>query len=252
MELKLKLPERQLAWLAFAAGFWALAGQFVVNRIVFFYIANSEYTAASIIALHLGGFWFGATIARHQTFSTSNLILATLLATATAELLTWRLGAVVFGLPITVALAAVYGLVLAALSGALIIGLMHDTKQSQRVIIADTAGSVVGAIAGGFFLLPLLGIHASFSLLLLVQGMVWLLHRFSRPLARMQKAIMVAACARVLALQAWLPTAVSHAPHAIAVDGMPVEEKLSADNTLRFSARAPYGLISVIEMGEKL
>lgn len=241
-----------LAWLAFAVGFWALAGQFVVNRIVFFYIANSEYTAATIIALHLAGFWLGATLARRRTFTPDRLILGTLLATAAAEVLTWRLGAVVFGLPVTVAFAVMYGLVLATLSGAIIIGLMHNDKQGQQVIIADTAGSVAGAVAGGFIMLPLLGIHASFGLLLLIQGLVWLALRFSRKLSVAQKTTAIATCTGLLLLQAALPTALHHAPRAIAVDGMPVEEKYAPDNQLRYSARSPYGLISVIEIGPKL
>lgn len=252
MELNQVPTKGHYAWLAFAVGFWALAGQFVVNRIVFFYIANSEYTAATIIALHLAGFWLGATVARRRTLATDTLILGTLLATAAAEVLTWRLGAVVFGLPVTVAFAVMYGLVLATLSGAIIIGLMRHDKQGQRVIIADTAGSVAGAAAGGFILLPLLGIHASFGLLLLIQGSVWLALRFSRPLLVIERTIAIATCTGLLLLQAALPTALNHAPRAIAVDGMPVEEKYAPDNKLRYSARSPYGLISVIEIGPKL
>lgn len=244
------------AWLpptaiAFAAGFWALAGQFIVNRIVFFYIANSEYTAATIIALHLGGFWIGATLARHYKPDAGSLMLATLLATALAEVFTWHLGAIAMGLPVTIALAAIFGIALAALSGALIIHLMQTEKHGHRIIIADTAGSVAGAITGGFVLLPLFGIHHSFGVLLLVQAGVWLAYTLGGKTANRTREA-VAMVLAVAAAHVGLPGAVSKAEHVIAVDGMPVEERNNDGSTLMFSARSPYGLVSVIAIDEKL
>jgi len=72
-------------FIAFAVGFCSLAGQFIVNRIIFFYVANSEYTAASIIALHLAGFWIGASFARRYHVAIRALLAATFALTLVAE-----------------------------------------------------------------------------------------------------------------------------------------------------------------------
>lgn len=236
--------------IAFAVGFWALAGQFIVNRIVFFYVANSEYTAASIITLHLTGFWIGAALSRRHLFSVHVLVMATFALTALAELATWRLGAVVLGLPATVAAAALYGLALAALSGALVVRLMRhvDTALAQRVIIADTAGSVAGALLGGFFLLPVLGLHASFVALLGVQGVAYsCCASIGRPAARTVVAASMVLLVIVASLVA--PTAPALAPGVLAVDGMPVDSKIDRTDEILFSERSPFGLVSVVRSG---
>lgn len=236
--------------IAFAVGFWALAGQFIVNRIIFFYIANSEYTAASIIALHLAGFWLGATVSRRFLPSVSVLLASTFALTALAELVTWRLGTIVLGLPLTVAVAALFGLGLAALAGALVVRLMQhpDSGRAQHVLIADTAGSVAGALLGGFWLLPVLGIHAGFFVLLGVQGSVWLASVLNvRSLPR--AALPASAVLLVLGSSLLLPPATALTPHVLAVEGMPVETKMAATDKILFSHRSPYGLVSVIQSG---
>lgn len=236
--------------IAFAVGFWALAGQFIVNRIVFFYVANSEYTAASIITLHLTGFWIGAALSRRHLFSVHALVIATFALTALAELATWRLGAVVLGLPATVAAAALYGLALAALSGALVVRLMRhvDTALAQRVIIADTAGSVAGALLGGFFLLPVLGLHASFVALLCVQGFASIC---CASIEKTTARTVVAASMVLLVIVASLvaPTAPALAPGVLAVEGMPVDSKIDRTDEILFSERSPFGLVSVVRSG---
>lgn len=238
-------------FIAFAVGFWALAGQFIVNRIIFFYIANSEYTAASIIALHLMGFWIGAALSRRHLFPVPALVMATFVLTALAELATWRLGAVVLGLPVTVAAAALYGLALAALSGALVVRLMLevDSARAQRIIIADTAGSVAGAFLGGFFLLPVLGLHASYVALLGVQGIACLCCALiaktgARTIATTSMVLLVIVASLVA------PTAPALAPGMLAVEGMPVDSKIDPTDEILFSERSPFGLVSVVRSGD--
>lgn len=238
--------------IAFAVGFWALAGQFIVNRIIFFYIANSEYTAASIIALHLAGFLLGAALARRLRPSLATLVTTTLVLTLTAEVVTWRLGAIVLGLPLTVAAAAAFGLGLAALAGATIMRLMHgiDDRGGQYVIIADSAGSVAGAIAGGFFLLPQWGLQASFGVILFVQSMV-LLAIVVQSGSPVRAAGSLALILTIVGISTFSPSAVSSVPHVIEVDGMPIEAKTHDADRLLFSARTPYGLISVIDAKDR-
>lgn len=249
--MRFAIPFKDPIAIAFAVGFWALAGQFIVNRIIFFYIANSEYTAASIITLHLMGFWIGAALSRRHLFSVHALVMATFALTALAELATWRLGAVVLGLPATVAAAALYGLALAALSGALVVRLMRevDSARAQRVIIADTAGSVAGALFGGFFLLPVLGLHASFVTLLAVQGVVYFCcASIGRPAARTVVAASMVLLVIVASLVA--PTAPALAPGVLAVEGMPVDSKINQTDEILFSERSPFGLVSVVRSGD--
>lgn len=238
--------------IAFAVGFWALAGQFIVNRIIFFYIANSEYTAASIIALHLAGFLLGAALARRLRPSLTTLVTTTLVLTFMAEVVTWRLGAIVLGLPLTVAAAAAFGLGLAALAGAIIMRLMHDTtdREGQHIIIADSAGSVAGAVAGGFFLLPQWGLQASFGIILIIQ-LIALIATLLRPGSRLRAAGCALFILMVLGVSARLPSATSLAPHVISVEGMPIEGKTDGTHKLLFSTRSPYGLISVIDAKDR-
>lgn len=237
---------------AFAVGFWALAGQFIVNRITFFYIANSEYTAAFIISLHLAGFLLGAAFARRVRTSVSLLVATTVVLTFLTEIITWRLGAVVLGLPLTVAAAAAFGFALAALAGAVIMRLMHggDDRCGQRIIIADSAGSVAGAVAGGFYLLPQWGLQASFVAILFIQSMALLaiVVRFRSPV---RAAVSVVFILVVLGASTVPPSAVSHAPRVIEVEGMPIEAKTDDADKLLFSARSPYGLISVIDTEDR-
>lgn len=248
MDVVMRLP----IFIAFAVGFWALAGQFIVNRIIFFYIANSEYTAASIIALHLTGFLLGGALARRMRPSLTILVTATFVLTWLAEVVTWRLGAVMLGLPLTVGVAAAFGLGLAALAGAIILRLMHGANDcdGQRIIIADSAGSVAGAAVGGFYLLPQFGVQASFEVILLTQAMV-LLAIVVQSGSPVRTASCVAFILIGLGLSAGLPSAVSLAPHVISVEGMPIEAKTNEADKLLFNARSPYGLISVIDTKDR-
>ncbi|WP_423415863.1 hypothetical protein RLW55_05955 [Hyphomicrobium sp. B1] len=228
--------------LAFAVGAWSLLGQFIFNRIIFFYVANSEYTAASIITLHLAGFWLGATWARKRRLGIRTLLAGAAAITLLAEILVWRMGIVWFSLPALIALTAVGGISLATMSGATITRLMRSATNdhAQRVFMADTAGSVLGALVGGFWLIPHFGIAAAFHGLLLAQ--VVALAVIMKP-RRVGTAIAAAGMLMVLFLQATGPTLAAK-PQVIAVEGMPIAER-SAGEALVYSRRSPYGLISI-------
>lgn len=228
--------------LAFAVGAWSLLGQFIFNRIIFFYVANSEYTAASIITLHLAGFWLGATLARKFRFEVWPLLAASALITLLAEMLVWRMGIVWFSLPVIIAMTAVCGVALATASGAVITRLMGRGKadHAQHIFMADTAGSVLGALVGGFWLIPHLGIEMAFHALLLAQMMAlgaWLKQK------SVAIGVAVAGLLVVAALQATAP-ALAGKPKVFAVEGMPIAHKGVSD-TLVYAKRSPYGLISV-------
>lgn len=228
--------------LAFAVGAWSLLGQFIFNRIIFFYVANSEYTAASIITLHLAGFWLGATWARKRHLGIRKLLAGAAAITLLAEILVWRMGIVWFSLPVLITLTAVGGIFLATTSGATITRLMRSATNdhAQRVFMADTAGSVLGALVGGFWLIPHLGIAAAFHGLLLVQLLA--LAAMTEP-RRAEAAVAAAGMMMVTVLQATVP-ALTDKPQIIAVEGMPIADR-NVGETLIYSHRSPYGLISI-------
>jgi spermidine synthase len=240
--------------LAMLVGCWSLVAQFIFNRIIFFYVANSEYTAASIIALHLTGFWLGAAVARRHVLPLGRLLWCSLGLVVAIDLLVWRLGLLVLGLPLTMGLAVAGGLSLAGLSGAVVVRLMQETPasaDSQGVVVADTAGSVVGALVGGFLMLPVFGIKLSFMLVVALQVAALVIEAKSRSLTF--KAFGAAYGGLLLLVAMFLVPAVAdvHSQRVVAVDGMVIMDRNEENPaTLLYSARSPYGMLSVVQRGE--
>lgn len=239
--------------LALLVGAWSLMAQFIFNRIIFFYVANSEYTAATIITLHLTGFWLGAAAARRWTaMRLTPLVTASLGLVVAIDVLVWRLGILAFGLPLTVSMAALGGLALAGLSGAVVVRLMQaagKAKVGQGVVVADTAGSVFGALVGGFILLPVFGIRASFVSVAALQ--VVALAMLLWPARRRAITAVVGGFALLTAM-AFGPTAADKQnPRVVAAEGMIITPKKGEKMELLYSARSPYGLVSVVEQGEE-
>jgi len=235
--------------LAFLTGFWSLAAQFVFNRIIFFYVANSEYVAATIISLHLAGFLVGTLIARRHAVRPEHLVVATLLLTLASDLLVWQLGAAQLGLVPVVLLAALSALLLATLSGALVLRLMQDDQgvSSRGVIIADSAGSVAGALIAGFLIVPWLGLSFAFAIVLAFQMAGLVLSFLSSPPAGKRTRWAFTACiAGLLAitLSLHLQPPGQDIDQLLIVDRMPVGP-LSAEGKLEFSAQSPFGLLTV-------
>lgn len=236
--------------LAFIVGLWSLAAQFIFNRIIFFYIANSEYVAASIISIHLTGFWLGTLLARHRRLDVLWLLALTLLVLLSAYVVVWHVGAAVLGLPATVGLSAVFGLTLAGLSGALVVSLMgNDGHDGRGVVIADSAGSVLGALLGGFLMIPHYGLSVSFSAVMAAQAAALVICIIlSRPtrLASLCLLIPVMAFAALM----W------NTPHStvtdmLVVDGLPIEQKdLTQPQKILYSANTPYGIVTVYEASD--
>lgn len=233
--------------LAFLVGVWSLGAQFIFNRIIFFYIANSEYVAASIISIHLAGFWLGTLVARRVRLDILSLIGFTILATLAANLIVWRIGAAVIGLPLTVLSAVVCGLMLAALSGALVVRLMGDESADGRgVVIADSAGSVLGAVLGGFILIPQFGLSIAFGAVLAVQSLVMVgMLMVLRPGLRASAALSIPVIAALLVT---LQTPRQSGTDMLVVDGLPIERANDqARMRVLYSDQSPYGLVSVLQ-----
>lgn len=231
---------------AFFVGAGSLIGQFIFNRIIFFYLANSEYTAASIITLHLAGFWLGATLARRRIPRVGFLLCASIAMTFTAEILVWRSGILWFDLPMLVLLTMMSAVGLATVSGALITALMGLGKEphhGQRIFMADTAGSVVGALVGGFWLIPFCGIAVSFHALLTLQLAVLAFSHYRQALPAI--GIAMAGLAGVMFLQL-TPPAVTASPKLLSVEGLPFAVS-TPDTKLVYSSHTPFGLLSIVD-----
>ncbi|WP_334145541.1 hypothetical protein [Hyphomicrobium sp.] len=239
--------------LAVSVGFWSLAAQFIFNRIIFFYLAHSDFAAACIITIHLSGFLIGTLIAPRIRSSLTGLLSIALLLSCLAALMVWRMSAPVMGLSATIALSILFGVCLATLSGMLLIRLMVEggkNGQARKIVIADSAGSVLGAALSGFHFVPYVGITASFCALLLMQAAALILamrleHRSYSIRAALPFAVAVFVAAFLIA-----PPATRQA------DGKPQQEwaarialeyaapSYRAEN-LVFSRTSPYGIVSV-------
>lgn len=233
--------------LAFMVGFWSLAAQFIFNRIIFFYIANSEYVAASIISIHLAGFWLGTLLFKRWPVPVQLLIALTITVTMAANIIVWRIGAGVIGLPLTVFCSVVCGLILAALSGALVVRLMDDEVNDGRgVVIADSAGSVIGAVLGGFILIPKLGLTGTFALILFAQSLTLLWALWHLKLGG--RAALFFALPAIAALMISIHAPPVSSNKMIVIDGLPVERLSAREGTVMHSEQSPYGLITVLRL----
>jgi spermidine synthase len=235
-------------FLAALVGFWSLCGQFILNRIIFFYVANSEYAAASIISLHLLGFLLGSLAAPRFHFSIAVLTAASLAVTVLAQMFLWTWGVTVFGLVPTLSMALVFALALAFFSGFLVVRLMEGRPSGMSptpIIVSDSAGSVLGAMVGGFVLIPKFGLQASFTLMILLQaGALLLITR------RQWKQFAFSATAACLACLLMFPGVLQSrtaSDSLIFIQGLPLESVTRNPGLqMMFERRSPYGVISVL------
>lgn len=239
--------------LAFLVGFWSLAAQFAFNRIVFFYLANSDFAAAAIIAVHLTGFLAGTLFAPHLKSSLSAWLSWGMLLSLLAAAVCWRMGAPAFGIGPTVGLTILFGVLLAAVSGGALINLLERARangQERTVIIADSAGSALGAVAAGFYLIPFAGLSASFGVVVLLQAVSVLLAGQREGRAR-RRAVIALSGAAVVSACIMLPfddgRGEGSAPELssrLVADGLVVNNR---PGRLAFSEGSPFGLVSVVE-----
>ena len=167
-------------------------------------------------------------------------------------------------LPLTFALGAAFPLALATASSGLARAVGRD---AARVYAANTSGAILGALAAGFLLVPLLGLRTTFVATsragaigaALVAG-VWLL---SRPLGRTRRLVSVsglAAIALLLTIAVDIPRwdrdllssgAYKYAPYLNAGDATDLEASLRAGR-LEYYAEGAAGTVSVRRLGGAL
>lgn len=243
--------------LSFLVGFWSLAGQFVYNRIIFFYVANSDYAAASIISMHLAGFLIGSLIARRGKLPVFPVIGLSLMLTGLAQLLVWSWGVVSFGLDETLLLTLGFAFLLALTSGFIVVRLMEQSKGERgatTIIIADSMGSVMGAVVGGFYLVPVLGIQTSFGIVAALQALALVVVFTKVPgvSARMRGLAALMLVAGLGLIVAAGPETQHEDAEIMRVDGFPLPDLQGEGVRIAFERRTPYGVLSVLDNGEWL
>lgn len=193
------------------------------------------------------GFLVGSLLARRYRRRTSAIVGISLALTALAQLVVWRLGVAALGLDLTLFLTLIFAFLLALSSGFLVVRLMEDAHDATAVIIADSIGSVLGAVTGGFFLVPLLGLNASFLLIFTLQAaglMAALIMEGMRP-------GLVTGSSCLLGVSLLIAGSFSiklRAERNIVVDGLPLAGLLD-EAELVFERRSPFGVLSVVNEG---
>ena len=223
--------------------------QFLYNRLLFFYITNSDYSTAAAISLHLTGFFIGCWIARKSP--PGSAVLATLLSivlTLLSKTITWDVGTSLLPAKPLVALIVLLSVTSAGIAGFFslhLIRMAENQGELNRVVLADGVGSVLGAILAGFLLLPHFGISILFVVILGTQITVFSLCVLGTVTVRpfLIKAVSVLAITAALASYATV-----HWPPAFErVHGFPLGFQRGEANVLA-SETSTYGIVSAVDV----
>jgi spermidine synthase len=178
---------------AFLSGFTLLALEIVWFRFLQLFIANTSASFSIMLAVVLGGIGLGGILGslwlrwrpEHHGFASIVAFSAGIFAITTYSRFstapnTWTAAAsdiVALAVPLMLPVALLSGVLFPLLGAALRPGASGDAHAAGVLTLANTAGSALGSLAGGFVLLPRLGIeHSLFALALLygVQGAILL------------------------------------------------------------------------------
>ena len=236
--------------------------QFVYNRLIFFYIANSEYSAASIISLHLFGFFIGSILARYNRPTIGWLLPVFVVTTLLSYMMVWKMGVGVFGLLPALGLTVFSSFLNALFSGWVFVKILHayedaHNKMVAPLVAADTAGSVLGAVLSGFFFIAHLGIETTFHItmaVLAVLPVIYTLAHGGSPENTRNKAqdktnrlYRIGAVTSVVVILAGVAvlSVVDMTPAVRKVAGYPLAEAQAEAGEVIFSKRSPHGNLIV-------
>ena len=196
-------------WLgaAFLSGFALLALEVVWFRFLQLYVIGTSLSFSVMLAVVLGGISSGGLFAsawlRRDTdahrHATAVALAAGVVCTATYGLFPYAVGhfghRAIFGVfnvltvsvPLMFPVSFLSGIFFTLVGTALRKSCPSAATTTGLVTLANTTGATLGAIAGGFLLLPLAGVEASFFLLSIVYGATALLI-FDREAIRTRRA----------------------------------------------------------------
>jgi predicted membrane-bound spermidine synthase len=241
-------PSFRFLTFIFLVGFASLVGQFVYNRLIFFYVANSEYAAASIISLHLLGLLLGGIAAARLNMSLHILTLCALATSVFSYGIGWKIGVEGIGLIGTLIVIVIFSALNAFFSGWI---LVHLVKYYERlktdpssIIVSDSAGSVLGALMAGFIFVPRYGVEATFLILLVLQALALLSLREKPPVKAMAAfaVFTVVICGTAFG---YLYTHKDDANRLLRARGFPLAAMKASETELLFTAQSQYGVINV-------
>ncbi len=240
---------RKTVLLASLLGLVSLGLQFLFNRLIFFYIINTDYATVSVISLHLTGFLIGALVAqRLKYFSAAHALSVLPLLISIAYLLIWRIGLDVFPIMALLILLGFFAFLIAFFGGFIIASLLarQDSQISANcILIADTAGSVAGALITGFWLLPDSGLDKSFLIFISLSLVLALIQSELR--AKPFFIMLVIAPLLVM----WPSQFFRPANAVLRVNGYPLANRPVASIDLLSNKESRYGVISVIQNKNK-
>lgn len=242
------MTRARLAILAFLSGVASLLMQLSLSRIIFFYVANSEYNTALVIAAHLLGFLFGALLKR--TWLNHLTVIHALFV-----ILLLNLAVIVFGFitpvnllsPVdSIIMLTITLLLIAIMFGSIIASLLLENNSSggaTNIVIADALGSALGALVVGFILLPIFGIHASlWSGIAIITVMILLGLPRGKSFSSIAITVVTVIVLAVLSYQA-----LHSSSKLLRVAGLPMPFKTEGRKVIAEQS-TPFGELSIVAM----
>ena len=214
------LPNRTVLLILFAfslSGFAALGYEVVWFRGLIFYLGNSTWAFTTMLTIFLGGLAFGSLLIRKTCDKKENLLeifawveiiigltaaltipvlggvlnfhsVFDLLAKLSSHWLTKICGLFTISLIVMFIPALLMGSAFPLVSRICVRNLKRVGGEMGIIYSANTVGAILGSIAGGFILIPLVGILRSILYLSLVNIIVgWIVLVFNRNLSRRYK-----------------------------------------------------------------
>lgn len=234
---------------AFFIGFYALSFQFLYSRLIFYFIINSEYATAAVISLHLVGFLAGSLCERRWLGNLKSILLGALVVSIASYGVNFKLSADVLPVPVLLVSIVLLAFLTAFFSGLAVIRLgkqQADSHQTIQVVIADTIGSAIAACITGFLFLPLLGIHASFFIGIIVQLAALWLAAMPEKQIHTRYAFGIIIGALLIAVFIFAPFKTTF----LRAKGLPLPYMQGGARVLA-SETTKYGILSIVDTGPK-
>lgn len=239
-------------FLALITGVWALSAQFLYNRLLFFYLTNSDYATAAAISLHLTGFFIGCWIARRIENLQAGALAALLSAaiTVAGKTMVWDLGTDLMPVPLLIKTIIMMSCATAGTAGFITLCLVRHAENTKgisgvnSIILADGVGSIIGAMLTGFVLLPHLGVTTLFFCVMAMQlatHVLWL----TPDVAHVRLLAGFFLCLPFIATGH--TSAVNETPIFQRAQGYPLPYKRDTTKIIT-TTQSPYGIITVADV----
>ncbi|HEY4485189.1 MAG TPA: fused MFS/spermidine synthase, partial [Nitrospiria bacterium] len=209
-------------WLVcgFLSGFSLLALEVVWFRFLLLFVVGQAESFAVMLGIVLAGIGLGGLFAarllhrRPGAHSAAPMVafLAGTLCVAGYAAFPWiiapfakqsirELGVImIIGLPLMLPVSFLSGIFFTLIGAAFRAEARSDSAAAGALTFANTTGAALGSLAGGFLLLPFLGMERSFFLIALLYGGIGLLSAYKSPLPRKVAALGLAVSLTSLAL----------------------------------------------------